>query len=62
MDEEDAKIADSMRVMGGSFVSALGELAWRADPINLKKIKEAWPEYWDAYREIACTKKDINIQ
>jgi len=38
-----------MRKYGGSFVKLLGELAEHADPRNLQKVKETWPEYWNEY-------------
>lgn len=51
MNEEDCCTADAMKEFGGSFVKTLGELAWHADSINLKKIKNTWPEYWEEYRQ-----------
>ncbi len=50
MNEEDYKIVDAMQKYGGSFVRRLGTLARYADPENLKKIKETWPAYWEAYK------------
>lgn len=40
---------EKMEKYGGSFVKALAQCARRADPINLKKIKNTWPEYWAEY-------------
>jgi len=34
---------------GGGFVKSLAEAAMRADSDNLRRIKEAWPEYWEKY-------------
>jgi len=34
---------------GGGFVRSLAEAAMRADSDNLRRIKEAWPEYWERY-------------
>lgn len=42
---------EAMAKYGGSFVKALAEAARRADPVNLRKIREAWPEYWSEYEE-----------
>lgn len=47
--ERDYWTVQAMREYGGSFVQSLAELAERADPINLEKIKETWPEYWQQY-------------
>ncbi len=41
----------AMEKFGGSFVKALANLARRADPSNLHRIKMAWPEYWSEYEE-----------
>lgn len=41
---------EAMSKYGGSFVKALAEMARRADPQNLAKIKAAWPEYWTEYK------------
>jgi len=50
----DYQIADAMKAIGGSFVRALG-LAWfAADLINREKLKAAFPEYWEEYRELVA--------
>ena len=41
----------AMKCGGGSFVQALGEAAQRADDDNLRRIKDAWPEYWEGYEK-----------
>jgi hypothetical protein len=46
---EETKTIQNMIRFGGSFVSALGRAAVHADPINLEKIKNAFPDYWDCY-------------
>lgn len=48
--------ARAMKKHGGSFVQALGSALEHADPGNVERIHEAFPEYWKQYREIA--KKD----
>lgn len=52
MSEEDFEVVEMMEKYGGSFVKVLAELARRADPINLIKIKLTWPEYWMEYTEM----------
>lgn len=32
---------------GGSFVKGLASVLTHADPINTKKIKKTWPDYWE---------------
>jgi len=51
MNERDCWTVDAMEKYGGSFVKALAELARRADPINLRKIKATWEEYWMQYEK-----------
>lgn len=53
MNDDEIRVVSAMAKYGGSFVKALAELCWRADPINLTKIKRAWPEYWAEYETIA---------
>lgn len=43
------RTVENMEAYGGSFVKQLAELARRADPTNLKKIQNTWPEYWEKY-------------
>lgn len=38
---------------GGSFVSKLGAAALTADPSNLKKLRDAFPDYWANYARMA---------
>jgi hypothetical protein len=38
---------------GGSFVSKLGAAALVADPVNLKKVRDAFPDYWANYARMA---------
>lgn len=49
----DSTVIKAMRQWGGGFVSALAEAATRADSDNLRRIKEAWPEYWQKYSDMA---------
>jgi hypothetical protein len=47
--EHDYWTIEAMRSQGGSFVKALGKAATYADPINLRLIKNTWPQYWEQY-------------
>jgi len=53
MNEEDYRVVEAMERYGGSFVQALALLCFRADHVNLNKIKATWPEYWLQYSEMA---------
>lgn len=53
MTEQDARTAFAMQAYGGSFVKYIGMAARNADPQNLQKIKDTWPEYWAKYSEMA---------
>lgn len=50
---EDFEVIDAMRRYGGSFVRALAETAACADCNNLRRLKEAFPDYWKHYAEVA---------
>lgn len=52
MNEQDIKTIYNMNKFGGSFVKKLAELALLADDTNLKRIKAAWPEYWEKYASL----------
>ena len=51
-DQERYDVWRNMRQYGGSFVRLLGELLIHADPENTQRIKNAWPEYWEKYKNI----------
>lgn len=38
---------------GGSFVAKLGSAALAADPTNMKKLRDAFPDYWANYARMA---------
>ena len=40
-----------MEVQGGSFVRALAECYCRADPRNRQRLLDAFPDYFDEYKE-----------
>jgi len=50
---ESQQVAKAMIRYGGGFVSHLGEALTRADPDNMKRIKQAFPEYWEKYLEMS---------
>ena len=57
MDEiTDYQIADAMKAIGGSFVRLVGQAWFAADLINREKLKAAFPEYWEEYRELVQLK------
>lgn len=41
----------AMTAYGGSFVKALAEAIAHADADNYRKLKSAFPEYWERYAE-----------
>ena len=49
----DYNIIQAMHQYGGSFVRRLAELYQYADDDNRKRLKEAFPEYWTKYSELA---------
>jgi hypothetical protein len=51
MREKDLDTMRRMKRWGGSFVKALATAAELADDDNLKRIKEAFPEYWSRYED-----------
>lgn len=53
----DKEVISAMIEYGGSFVSSLGLAATNADPVNLNRIKHAWPTYWDSYANMAARHK-----
>lgn len=55
---KDCEVIRAMRVYGGGFVSALAEAARNADEENLQRIKKAFPEYWERYKNMAKVQKD----
>ena len=47
---------------GGSFISKLGAAALAADPVNLKKIRDAFPDYWANYTKTAIQLSEAEKQ
>lgn len=48
-EEQYYNIANNMEDYGGSFVNRLGVLLRYADPLNKKKLADAFPEYFKQY-------------
>lgn len=48
--DEKFAVMENMRKFGGGFVKALAEALARADHENTIKIKNAFPEYWEQYK------------
>lgn len=53
----DEEILTEMKRYGGSFVSSLADLYRKGDLINRGKIKLAFSNYWNEYKELAVAKK-----
>ena len=47
---------------GGSFVAKLGAAALSADSVNLKKIRDAFPDYWASYHKTAIQLLEVEKQ
>jgi hypothetical protein len=58
----DRDVARTMQEYGGSFVRALGAAALAADPVNLKKIRDAFPDYWANYARMAQQLSEVEKQ
>ena len=62
MNITDRDVAKVMVEYGGSFVSKLGTAALAADPGNLKKIREAFPDFWANYLRMAQQLSEVERQ
>ncbi len=51
MNEQEYAVVEQMEKYGGSFVKALAECFHRADPINFRKLKDTFQEYWQQYEK-----------
>ena len=49
MSDEEMKTVERMARFGGSFVKNLAKCFYSADPINFRKLKEAFNDYWNEY-------------
>lgn len=57
-EDNDYWTLQAMDGMGGEFIKQLAILYRRADSDNKRKIKEAWPEYWERYSEMGQNLKE----
>lgn len=53
----DAEAVHAMRQFGGSFVKALAQAWLVADVVNQQRVKEAFPDYFHIYRNLAAKSK-----
>lgn len=53
MTDEEIKVVEAMERYGGSFVKALAQCFWRADPINFEKLQATFIDYWLQYKKMA---------
>lgn len=58
----DRDVARTMQEYGGSFIRALGTAVLQADPENLRKVKDTWPDYWSKYQEMAQQISEVERQ
>lgn len=58
MSEQEICVVDKMDKYGGSFVKALARAFYLADRFNFRKLKNAFPEYWDQYEEMTIRSDD----
>lgn len=52
-DMTNYEVTEAMIRHGGGFVSGLGRLFRQADADNQRRLKDAFPEYWAKYTDIA---------
>lgn len=53
----DFDVVQAMIREGGSFVKALGQCLQLADPVNFRKLRQAFPDYWATYYDVARTRR-----
>lgn len=54
-EEEKRRVAYAMLKWGGSFTRNLAKAILSADSHNTKKLKEAFSEEWEKYKEMELT-------
>jgi pyruvate/2-oxoacid:ferredoxin oxidoreductase beta subunit len=57
MTDQEYNVIEEMETYGGSFVKCLAMCFYKADEDNFKKLKDAFPEYWKQYEEMAKKKQ-----
>ena len=58
---DDYKVIKIMDQYGGRFIKRLADLFLVADDDNRKRLKEAFPEYWIKYSELALLKEKEKV-
>lgn len=53
----DFETVDAMLTFGGSFVQALGAAFRAGDPRNRARLRDAFPDYFTQYEELAQLRK-----
>lgn len=53
MSNEDYAVVSAMLKYGGNFIQHLAKAMLAADATNFKKLKDAFPDYWDKYSGLA---------
>lgn len=54
--EED--IVDAMKKYGGGFIKSLADTYCKADSNNKIRIKNAFVDYWEQYKQIATDERE----
>ena len=49
MNEHEFEVVGMMETYGGSFVRSLAKCFHHADMFNVRRLKNAFPEYWTEY-------------
>jgi hypothetical protein len=57
----DFEIAAVMQAYGGSFTSLLGKLWQLGDDANRARLKAAFSDYWEQYRELGELKRSNEV-
>ena len=53
IETSDHDVVVTMATYGGSFIKKLANLFFVADADNQRRLKEAFPEYWEQFSELA---------
>jgi hypothetical protein len=59
---DDADIIDAMLRFGGGFIQQLARLYRQADLVNRGRLRDAFPDYWESYRQMAITAESEDSQ
>ena len=58
MDSENYDIIEAMRKWGGGFVQRLAQCLYVADAENTRRLRLAFPEYWEQYKAMAQVEQE----